>query len=54
MDIQLFVVGLIFLLALFFIARNIYLKATGRRKAGCENCGISGEVMKDKAVNTNK
>ena len=41
MDIQLFIVILIFLLAVFFIARRFYLQMKGKKSAGCENCGVA-------------
>jgi hypothetical protein len=43
MDIQLLAVILVFLVAIFFVARRFYWQWTGKTKAGCENCGISKE-----------
>jgi hypothetical protein len=43
MDIQLLFVLVIFLVAIFFIARSFYLRLTGKKKAGCEECGIVGK-----------
>ena len=41
MDIQLLVVAVIFLLALLYTGRNLVLKLRGKKKAGCEDCGIA-------------
>jgi hypothetical protein len=49
MDIQMFVVVLIFAAALFFIGRRIFLQFKGKSQAGCEKCELAkpGEQIKN-------
>lgn len=41
MDMQLFVVILIFSVAVVYIIRRFVLQFKGKKKAGCEKCGIA-------------
>ncbi len=46
MDIQLFVVILIFMVAVVYIIRRLVMVFRGKKKSGCEKCGIADEVIK--------
>jgi hypothetical protein len=41
MDIQLLLVIIIFLAALIYFTRRIILVFKGKKKAGCEKCGVA-------------
>lgn len=45
MDIQVLVVILIFLAALIFIGRRIFLQFKGKSQAGCEKCGLEDKKI---------
>ncbi len=48
MDIQMFVVGIIFLAAFIYVGRRIFMQFKGKSAAGCEKCGT---VEKVKEIN---
>jgi hypothetical protein len=46
MDIQLWVIAVIFSGAIFYFARRMYLQVKGKKSSGCEKCGIVEEDKK--------
>jgi hypothetical protein len=45
MDIQLLVVIVLFVAALFYMARRVVKQFQGKKKAGCEKCAIGNEKV---------
>ena len=50
MDIQLLLVILIFAASVFYIFRRIVRQFQGKKKAGCEKCGIVAANAEEKAA----
>lgn len=50
MDIQMFVVLLVFAAALFFIGRRVFLQFKGKSQAGCEKCELAKPGEPDKKL----
>ncbi len=43
MDIQLWVVIVVFAASLFYMSRRVYFQMKGKKQSGCEKCDVVGK-----------